>query len=410
MSERQYAYRAGRATTDLVREVMWRVLSAREAGLHVALLCCDLSRAFDTADHHLIADKLNFYGMRGPVLSLLTSFMSHRSQKVVGDNGRVKSTEMINTMGVPQGSCLSNTLFSLLLNDLPSVIHEAEIYMYADDVAAVVSAKTAQELEIKLNSVVQRLEWWFQLNGLALNKEKTMFLVFQLNGTSQPPCRVTTDQQTALQMVQTTKLLGFHVDSGLKWDHHIEELCSKLGRACFALRRLASTASRDVVLSCYYATVHSLLTYGVELWARAADAGRAFRMQKRAVRAIAGLPDDASCRELFKEFKIMPLPCEFIYQIALFTHNNLSTFRQRGVNPSREMRSNKLAHLLVTPVHKLRKSERSVYVVGPAVYNRIPDEIKKDAASAVAFKLKLRKWLLGNTFYSIDEFFDLPNI
>ncbi|VVD03279.1 unnamed protein product [Leptidea sinapis] len=40
MTDRQYAYRAGRATTDLVREVVWRVLVAREAGQHVALLCC----------------------------------------------------------------------------------------------------------------------------------------------------------------------------------------------------------------------------------------------------------------------------------------------------------------------------------------------------------------------------------
>ncbi|XP_047995904.1 uncharacterized protein LOC125233817 [Leguminivora glycinivorella] len=208
---------------------------------------------------------------------------------------------MTNTMGVPQGSCLSNTLFSLLLNDLPSVIHEAEIYMYADDVAAVVTAPTAHELEQRLNSVVLQLERWFKVNGLVLNKEKTMFLVFQLNGKAAPPLQVTAGQQHVLQMALTTKLLGFNIDSGLKWDHHIEELCSKLGRACFALRRLASTASRDVVLSCYYATVHSLLTYGVELWARAADAGRAFRMQKRAVRAIAGVPDDVSCRELFKE-------------------------------------------------------------------------------------------------------------
>lgn len=115
------------------------------------LLYCDLSRAFDTADHHLVANKLNFYGIRGPALSLLNSFMSQRTQTVVGENGRVKSSEMVNTIGVPQGSCLSNTLFSLLLNDLPGAVNDAEIYMYADDVAAIVTAPSTRELEQKLN-------------------------------------------------------------------------------------------------------------------------------------------------------------------------------------------------------------------------------------------------------------------
>lgn len=409
MSDRQYAYRAGRGTTDVVREVVWRVLGAREAGLHVALLCCDLSRAFDTADHHLIANKLNFYGIRGPVLSLLTDFMSQRTQTVIGDNGRVKSGELVNTMGVPQGSCLSNTLFSLLLNDLPGAISDAEIYMYADDVAAIITAPTAPGLERRLNSVVRRLERWFQSNGLALNREKTCFMTFQLNGTTPPTYTVITGNST-LQMVQTTKLLGFHIDSGLTWDTHIDELCSRLGRSYFALRRLASTASRKVVVSCYFATVHSILTYGVELWARAADVGRAFVMQKRAVRAIVGVPDDASCRQLFKELDIMPLPCELIYQVALFTFKNIDIFRQRGVNASRALRSNRLAHLLVTPTHRLNKSERSVYIMGPSVYNRLPDTIKTDATSTTVFKIRLRKWLLGHSFYSVKEFYELPII
>ncbi|XP_061729284.1 uncharacterized protein LOC133534207 [Cydia pomonella] len=316
---------------------------------------------------------------------------------------------MTNAMGVPQGSCLSNTLFSLLLNDLPTAIHDAEIYMYADDVAAIVTAPTTRELEHKLNSVVQRLELWFRLNGLALNRDKTCYLSFQLNGAA-PPTYSVAAEQTALQMVQSARLLGFQIDSGLTWDQHIDDICSRLGRACFALRRLASTASRSVVLSCYFATVHSLITYGVELWARAADADRVFRMQKRAIRAIAGVPDDVSCRELFKELDILPLPCEHIFQVALFTYKNYDAFRQRGVNESRAMRSNKLAHLLVTPAHKLRRSEKSVYISGPSVYNRLPDTIKKDATSAVVFKAKLRKWLLNHLFYSVNEFYELPMI
>lgn len=408
LTERQYAYRPGRATTDLVREVVWCVLCAREAGLRVALLCCDLSRAFDTANHSLVADKLQFYGVRGPAVSVLASFMSKRTQVVTGEGGRIESSELENMMGVPQGSCLSNTLFSLLLNDLPGAIRDTEIYMYADDVAAVVTAPTDSQLERRLNSVVECLETWFRSNGLALNRDKTCYLNFRLNGGKLPSLRVTAGQ-TLLEQVQTTKLLGFQLDSSLVWDAHIEGICAKLGRACFALRRLASTASRDVVRSCYFATVHSILTYGAELWARAADTGRAFVMQKKAVRAIVGVPDDVSCRGYFKELNIMPLPCELIYQVALFTHQNLGLFQRRGINANLALRSNRYHSRLVTPPHKLRKSERSVYIMGPSVYNRLPDTIT-NAASTAIFKHRLRIWLLDGVFYSISEFLELPEL
>lgn len=212
---------------------------------------------------------------------------------------------------------------------------------------------------------------------------------------------------TALEQVHAVKLLGFYLDSSLVWDTHIDKLCGKLGGSCFALRRLASTASRDVVRSCYYATVHSSLSYGVELWARAADVQRAFAMQKRALRAMAGVPNDVSCRELFKEFKILTLTGELIYQVALFTHNNVDLFQRRGRNVARALRSNNYHYRLVTPKHKLKKSERSVYIMGPSVYNRLPDRIR-NAASTSIFRHNLKKWLIESVFYNINEFYMLP--
>lgn len=406
MSDSQYAYREGRSTTDLVREVVYRVLRAREAGRHVAVVCCDLSRAFDTADHALVADKLAHYGIRGPATQLILSFMTDRAQIVVGDGGNVTSSELRNLMGVPQGSCLSNTLFGILLNDLPKAIEGAEIFMYADDVTAVVSTPVERELEKALNSVVEQLHEWFQLNGLALNKDKTCVMKFKLNG--HPSSSLTVCAGDApIQHVTCTRLLGFQLDSALTWEAHIDEVCGKLGRACFALRRLARTAGRSAVRECYFATVHSILTYGTELWARASDWTRAFSMQKRAVRAMAGKPADAPARELFRELKILPLPCLLIYNAAVFTHNHLDLFKCRGVNANYPLRSNKHENRLVAEPHRLAKSDRSLYYLGPSVYNRLPDVVR-DAATPARFRGRLKKYLMTELFYSYEEFFNLP--
>ncbi|KOB68734.1 RNA-directed DNA polymerase from mobile element jockey [Operophtera brumata] len=172
-TDRQYAYRPGRSTTALVRELVWKITGALEEMQQVAVVCCDLSRASDTADRLLLQEKLDYYGVRGPAAKFMSDFVTERCQVVVGDSGRVQSNEGISDLGVPQGSCLSNTTFSLLLNDLPNSIDGAEIYMFADDVAAVVTAPTTSDLKQKLSDVTKQLCDWFRINGLALNLDKT---------------------------------------------------------------------------------------------------------------------------------------------------------------------------------------------------------------------------------------------
>ncbi|KOB79461.1 putative reverse transcriptase rna-dependent dna polymerase, partial [Operophtera brumata] len=106
---------------------------------------------------------------------------------------------------------------------------------------------------------------------------------------------------------------------------------SKFARsACYALSRVGRVVSVDVVRACYFATVHSLLQYGTELWSRAADWERAFRMQKRAVRAIVRIRSDETVRPHFKELGILTLPCIAISQVALYVRKNLSSYATHG--------------------------------------------------------------------------------
>ncbi|KAI5640742.1 reverse transcriptase (RNA-dependent DNA polymerase) domain-containing protein [Phthorimaea operculella] len=307
-TDRQYAYRAGRSTVSLAREVVRRIMTARESRRHVALLCCDLSRAFDVADHTVLTAKLSHYGVRGPALALMCDFMRDRCQSVVGDHGNISSDAMNTEIGVAQGSSLSNITFSLLMNDLPKSVTNCEVYMFADDVAAIVEAESATALEYRLNDVAVQLKQWFTINGLALNISKTQFLRINLSGHAMPSIEVVVDN-TIIQEVKVTPFLGFQIDSTLTWSHHIDKLCTKLGQACFALSRIASTLPSDVVRTCYFATVHSLLQYGVDLFGCAADWERVFIMQKRAVRIIARVKSDQSARPHFINLHILTVPC-----------------------------------------------------------------------------------------------------
>ena len=69
-------------------------------------------------------------GIGGSVLSILTQFLSNRSQHVMVDGCRSKLVDVVSA--VPQGSVLSPLLFLLNTSELFSIL-ENKVIGYADD-------------------------------------------------------------------------------------------------------------------------------------------------------------------------------------------------------------------------------------------------------------------------------------
>ena len=76
----------------------------------------DLKKAFDTVNHEILLDKLNFYGIRGIPLTWLTSHLSHRQQCVMVYDHASSYNSVV--CGVPQGSVLGRLLFLLYISAL----------------------------------------------------------------------------------------------------------------------------------------------------------------------------------------------------------------------------------------------------------------------------------------------------
>ena len=89
----------------------------------------DFSAAFVRVNHLGILYKLCSVGIGGSVLSILTEFLSNRSQQVVVDGCRSKLVIVVS--GVPQGSVLGPLLFLLYTLELFSIL-ENNLIGYAD--------------------------------------------------------------------------------------------------------------------------------------------------------------------------------------------------------------------------------------------------------------------------------------
>ena len=111
--------------------MLWHTLqSALERGQEARIVRIDFRSAFDRVNHQEILCKLCSVGIGGSVLSILTQFLSDRSQHVMVDGCRNKLINVVS--GVLQGSVLGPLLFLLYTSELFSIL-ENNLIGYADD-------------------------------------------------------------------------------------------------------------------------------------------------------------------------------------------------------------------------------------------------------------------------------------
>ena len=225
----------------------------------MCIIFLDLTKAFDVISHELLLRKLaNLFNFSESAINWISSYLSNRKQPVVFNNSASSFID-VNT-GVPQGSVLGPLLFSMFINDINECLFNATSVLYADDSTLVVEASNLQELNVLCNTNLSNIYNYCQENRLKINPGKCCGMIVgpKTLDKSEFGCNIANE---SIDMVESTKYLGYHIDSTLCFKFHTDHVVAKLNSCSGLIYRLRKVLPIDYMYTIFQALGMSHIIY-----------------------------------------------------------------------------------------------------------------------------------------------------
>lgn len=261
LSPCQHGFRKSRSTTTNILELTTTVIEGFVNGMQTDTIYTDFSKAFDKVNHELLLLKLSSMGFTSSLLNWLKSYLTNRTQQV--KFRQAISRDILVSSGVPQGSHLGPVLFTLFINDLPSVINNSMVLMYADDVKLSLTFNHLED-QYLLQRDIDNFSLWCNKNLMNLNIKKCKHMSFYRSTKFNTTYYV---DEILLDAVDTFLDLGILLDSRLNFRSHISLTVNKAtGVLGFMKRWCKEFADPYVTKQLYTSLVRPILEYGSVIW------------------------------------------------------------------------------------------------------------------------------------------------
>ena len=230
------------------------------------------------------------------------------SHKTFSDWGCLKHS-------VSQESILGPLFFLLCLNDLSKTINgKSKSILFTCDTSIIFTNSNLQDFKNDIKIEFESQKKWFKANRLLIIIYKTHFMQFTIKTTPQ----IDLDFSYANKLnskFYDTKFLGMYVDSTLPWKNHVEQITHKLSAACNAMRSVKPFMSQETLKMVYYPYFHSITSFGLIFWGKSSHSALIFKIKKNMTRIIRECRRRDSCRDLFKNLKVLPLQLQYILSL-----------------------------------------------------------------------------------------------
>ena len=247
----------------------------------VIMTCLDWSQAFDRQDPSIAVKKFLQLGVRPSLIPLLCSYLSDRTMRVKF-NGEV--SELFTLIGGgPQGTLTGQTEYLVQSNDNADCIEPGDRFKYIDDLSVLqllclsgllveydFRSHVASDIGIgqqflppdrfKTQDNLNEISKWTDDNLMKLNAKKCEYMIFSRSG--QDFATRLTINETILDRVSETRILGVWIRDDLSWSRQCSEICIQAYSRLSMLTRLKYVGvNTEDLLDVYKLFIRSVIEY-----------------------------------------------------------------------------------------------------------------------------------------------------
>ena len=264
LSDLQFGFQKNKSTEHAISSIFSNITNALVNKKSSYCIFLDFAKAFDTVNHKILVDKLEYYGVHGKTLELFDNYLSDRTQ-IVEVNGHISEKGTIKH-GVPQGSILGPLLFLLYINDISQSSDILKFFLFADDTTVYYSADPKDEnTEQILNNELEKVSCWLAANKLSLNVKKSNFLHVHYGKSEKKNLEIKINGTLVVE-TESTKYLGTFIDNKLTWKTQIQHIKTKLARGIGMISKIRYYVDEACLLKMFYSFVHSYINYNILNW------------------------------------------------------------------------------------------------------------------------------------------------
>lgn len=389
----QHGFMPGKSCSSNLVLFMDKITKEVDDGKSVDIFYLDFAKAFDKVPRQRLLRKLKAKGIDESILVWIESWLTGRTQKVSiqGEKSGSCSVES----GVPQGTVLAPTLFTVFIDDLETEPERRQldvlIVKFADDTKG---AKVIQSLadRDKLQEALDCLCDWADTWGMTFNVAKCKVMHVGKNN----PCYEYYMRGVKLNVTEEERDIGVVFTKNLKPAVQCGKAAGRATSVLHQLKNIFHYRDRFTFVQLYKQYVRPHLEFSTPAWSpwNQGDKDVLEKVQEKAIRMVAGLKGttyEDKCRELGLESLEVRRDRQDValaYNILEKDSQKLFTVIQTGDNRVRTRHTGRERGLAVqyarTDIRKYSYTVRAA-----EAWNRLPDAVRQ-APSREAFKSRLK--------------------
>jgi len=388
LSESQHGFMQGRSCVTNLLEFFETITKELDGGVPMDVVYLDFAKAFDKVPKMRLMEKLRAHKVEGDVHRWIHNWLSDRRQRVVL-NGEYSEWAPVKS-GVPQGSVLGPTLFTVYINDLDAAAALVAILKkFADDTKVGNRAATEEDRRT-LQQALDNLCAWAETWQMQFNVKKCKVLHLGNNNR----------QMEYYMNGQKLEKTSEEVDVGVTISKNCKPSaqCAKAARTAQAVLGQVARAfhyrDRHIFVRLYIQYVRPHLEYAAVAWSPWLEGDKECleKVQRRAVAMVAGLTG-RTYEERLEELGMVTL-AERRHQLDMLqvykilnSKDNVKeeTWFERVSNTGRATRAADDPLNLRIPAPRLEIRRHFFSQRTPKDWNNVPAKVK-NAPNTMSFK------------------------